>query len=544
MSHGHPLSFPDFRHLWFANTASNFGSMVQVVGASWLMTATHAPPQLIAMVQTSTSLPIVLLALPAGALADSHDRRKILLVAQSFLLVVSVILALLAGTDHASHWILLAFTFLVGCGNALNGPAWQTAVTDVVPRDILPSAVAYNGMSMNAARSLGPAIGGAIVSVAGSATAFLVNAVSTVGMLVVLLRWHPRRVARTLPPERLGEAISAGLRYTAMSPHLRATLLRAVLVSVAMSPLPALLPLVARDQLHGGAITYGILLGSFGVGAVGGALFLQRLRQQLAAAQIFRLTALLAGSGALAAAFLGHIWSMAPLLAFAGSGWLITYATLNVSVQLSSPRWVMARALACYQVAVFAGIASGSWLAGVLADRWGTPAALSIAATFDLLFLLAGVFIPIATASRQNLDPSNSWRPPTTKVTVRDQSGPIAITIEHRIAEGDIADFLAIMQERRRLRMRDGAYNWTLLRDLEDPQLWEERFRVPTWLDYVRLQSRRTKADDAHFAALQELSTAPGTPVVRRMIERPLGSLPSSGDDEDASANTRFTDEC
>ena len=267
-----PLTVPIFRDVWVANLVSNFGGLIQSVGASWMMVSLASSPQLVALVQTSATLPIMLLSLWAGAVADNLDRRLVMLCAQSFMLIVSVTLAACAWLGVLSPWVLLGFTFLIGCGAAFNGPAWQASVGDMVPRPALPGAIALNAMGMNIARSVGPAIGGLIVAAAGAASAFLFNAVSYVGLIVVLARWRPVTPPRLLPRERLGVAMGAGLRYVAMSPNLRVVMLRAGLFGLAASAVPALMPLVARDLMGGGALTYGVLLGGFGMGAVGGAL--------------------------------------------------------------------------------------------------------------------------------------------------------------------------------------------------------------------------------------------------------------------------------
>ncbi|MGH6781717.1 MAG: MFS transporter, partial [Sphingomonadaceae bacterium] len=252
-----PLSVEIFRAVWIASMASNFGGLIQSVGASWLMTSLAKSPALVALVQSSTTLPIMLLSLWAGAVADNLDRRIVMLCAQGFMLAVSLVLALCAWTGVLTPWLLLGFTFLIGCGTAVNGPAWQASVGDMVPRPVLPSAVAYNSMGFNIARSVGPAIGGLIVAAAGPAAAFAVNAVSYIGLIVVLARWRPERPPRLLPRETLGIAMAAGVRYVAMSPTLRTVMLRASLFGIAASAVPALMPLVARDLITGGPLTYG-----------------------------------------------------------------------------------------------------------------------------------------------------------------------------------------------------------------------------------------------------------------------------------------------
>src|ERR671912_1054740 len=283
-----------FRHriflaVWVASLASNFGGMIQSVGAAWLMTSIGASADLIALVQASTTLPIMLFSLMAGAIADNFDRRKLMLASQLFLLTVSVTLALLAYDGLLTPWLLLAFTFLVGCGTAFNGPAWQSLVGEMVPRSDLPAAIALNSMGFNIARSVGPALGGIIVAGVGAFAAFAINAISYLGLIVVLVRWQPVRAPRTLPPESLGSAMAAGVRYVAMSPNLGVVLLRGAVFGLAAIAVQALMPLIARNLIHGDPFSYGLLLGAFGACAVSGAFLSIRLRQALSLETLVRL---------------------------------------------------------------------------------------------------------------------------------------------------------------------------------------------------------------------------------------------------------------
>ncbi|WP_336964768.1 MFS transporter [Sphingobium aquiterrae] len=521
-----PFAIPIFRAIWIASMASNFGGLIQSVGASWMMTSLASSPQMIALVQASTSLPIMLFSLWAGAVADNLDRRMVMLVAQSFMLVVSVVLAAGAWLGLLTPWSLLIFTFLIGCGTAINGPAWQASVGEMVPRPTLPGAIAMNSMGFNIARSAGPAIGGVIVAAAGAAAAFLVNAVSYVGLIAVLFRWRPDLPPRLLPRERLGVAMAAGIGYVARSPHIRTVLIRAALFGLAASAVPALMPLIARNLIAGGPLTYGMLLGSFGMGAVGGALVSGRLRRQLATEGIVRIAAVALALGALITSATGHIAIALPALALAGAGWVLSLSTFNVSVQMASPRWVVARALALYQMSAFGGIAMGSWLFGVIAENEGIVTALRAAAALQLVSVLAGLILPLQRISDADLDPMDQWQEPETAVPVEPRSGPIIITIEHRIPQPNIVPFLAAMSERRRIRLRDGAHGWSLMRDLAEPELWIERYHVATWLDYVRHNARRTKADMTNSDTLRALRVEGTEPVVHRRIERQTGSLP------------------
>ncbi|WP_404333608.1 MFS transporter [Sphingomonas sp. MMS12-HWE2-04] len=521
-----PFRLPLFRAVWTASLVSNFGGLIQSVGASWMMTSLGASPHMVALVQASTSLPIMLLSLWAGAVADNLDRRRVMLAAQSFMLLVSALLAVATWTGLVTPWLLLVFTFLIGCGTAINGPAWQASVGDMVPRAMLPSAVAFNSMGFNIARSLGPAIGGVILAIAGAAAAFLANAFSYVGLIVVLARWQPALPPRTLPRERIGVAMTAGLRYVGLSPNIRTVLFRAALFGFAASALPALMPLIARDLIGGGPLTYGVLLGGFGLGAVAGAVASRRLRSQLSTEGVVRLAAL--GLAAAAGTIAVAGWMPLTLIALAvgGAGWVLALSTFNVSVQMASPRWVVARAIALYQMAAFGGMASGSWFFGLIVEHHGVAAALLAASGAQLLTVAAGWIWCLPAVSELNLDPRDTWQEPHTAVPVEPRSGPVVITIEHRIREADIPAFLTVMSERRRIRRRDGARHWSLLRDLGEADLWIERYNVATWLEYIRHNQRRTWADDANSVALRALHIGGAEPVVHRRIERQTGSLP------------------
>ncbi|MBN9251393.1 MAG: MFS transporter, partial [Mesorhizobium sp.] len=284
-----PFRHGIFRAVWTASLASNFGGLIQSVGAAWLMTSITTSSDMVALVQASTALPIMLFSLLSGAIADSFGRRQVMLVAQCFMVTVSILLTVVAYLGLITPWSLLAFTFLIGCGAAFNGPAWQSSVGDMVPRADLPAAVTLNSVGFNIARSVGPAIGGAIVAAAGAAAAFAVNAVSYFGLIIVLARWRPAIPAPLLPRESIASAMAAGLRYVAMSPNIRSVLARAILFGVAASSVPALMPLIARDLVGGGPLTYGLLLGAFGIGAVCGAFASGQLRRRLSVEAIVRL---------------------------------------------------------------------------------------------------------------------------------------------------------------------------------------------------------------------------------------------------------------
>jgi MFS family permease len=537
-----PLRIPTFRAVWLANLVSNFGTIIQSVGASWMMISVSGSAVHVALVQSSATLPIMLLALVAGAVADSMDRRIVMLAAQTLMLVTSIALAIFAVFGHLTPWLLLTFTFLIGCGTAFNGPAWQASVGDMVPRPALPGAIALNSVGFNIARSVGPAVGGAIVAAAGAGAAFLANAVSYIALIGVLLRWKPERPERMLPRESLGTAIGAGLRYVALSPNLRLTLGRGTLFGLGAAASPALMPLVARDLMAGGPLTYGLLLGAFGVGSVCGALRSGWIRQHLSTEEIIRGATLTLGIGAVVTAFSPFLLLTMFALAFSGAGWVLALSSFNASVQLGSPRWVVARAISLYQMFTFGGMAIGSWCFGALADGHGVANALLAATILHLAGIVAGYLWPLPQTMTQNLDPLGRWTEPETVVPIEGRSGPVVVSIEYRIAPENMVAFLNVMDERRRIRLRDGARQWRLLRDLGDERNWIERYQVPTWLDYVRHNQRRTHADEAVSSSIRDLHEGPYPPTVHRMVERRTASIPSSDEQATTDLSPPLTD--
>ncbi|WP_210528713.1 MFS transporter [Rubellimicrobium arenae] len=524
-----PLRHPIFRSVWIASMASNFGGLIQSVGASWMMTSIAPSADMVALVQASVTLPIMLLSLVSGAIADSLDRRKVMLVAQVFMLAASVLLSAAAWAGVITPWLLLLFTFLIGCGAALNSPAWQASVGDMVPRQDLPAAVALNSMGFNIARSLGPAIGGAIVAAAGAAAAFAVNALSYIALIVVLARWRPERPPSPLPPETLGAAMLSGVRYVVMSPKVLVVLIRSLAFGTGASAISALMPLIARVLVGGGPLIYGLLLGAFGVGAVGGAMASTALRSRLTTESLVRAASLAFAAAAAITALSGTILLTVPALLVAGAGWVLALSSFNVSVQMSTPRWVVARALSLYQMTAFGGMALGAWLWGTIAEHGGIAEALLAAAGVLVACALIGLLLPLADIKGRDLAPLRRWDAPDTAVPVDGRTGPVVVAVEWRVAESDVPAFLDTMSERRRIRRRDGAHNWVLMRDLADPELWVERYHAPTWLDYVRLNNRLTKDDAELFDRLRRLHRGSWPPHVHRMIEREARSSASDG---------------
>ncbi|MEP9386867.1 MFS transporter [Mesorhizobium sp. KR9-304] len=516
-----PFESDVFRHVWFATLGSNMGSLIQGVGAAWMMTSISQSADQVALVQASTTLPIMLFSLVSGALADNFNRRSVMLVAQCFMLTVSVALALAAYADIMTPWLLLSFTFLIGCGTALHNPSWQAAVGDMVPRSHVPAAVALNSMSFNLTRSVGPAIGGAIVATAGAAAAFAANAVSYIALIIVLFRWKLATPPSTLPREPLGLAISAGLRYVAMSPNIETVLLRGFAFGITAISTLALLPLVARDIIQGGPLLYGVLLGAYGIGAIGGAFLGGRLRGVLANEWIARIGFVAFALSATIQALSTSAWLTCIGLVIGGASWVLTLSLFNITVQLSTPRWVVGRAMSLYQMATFGGMALGSWIWGLVAEGYSPVEALLVSAALMLVGAALGLWFKLPELTELNLDPLNRWREPNLALDLKPRSGPIVISIEYVIREADLHEFLDAMAERRRIRRRDGARNWTLKRDLENPQIWVETYHTPTWHEYIRHNLRTTHSDAVVWDTLRRLHSGTEPIKVRRMIERP-----------------------
>jgi MFS family permease len=523
-----PLRQPIFRAVWLASLSSNFGGLIQAVGASWLMTSIATSSDMVALVQASTTLPVMIFSLAAGAVSDNFDRRRLLLIAQGFMLAVSVALAVFAWFGLLSPWLLLTFTFLIGCGNALNNPAWQSSVGDMVPRQDVPAAVTLNSVAFNIARSVGPAIGGVIVAAAGAFAAFAINAVSYIPLIVVLARWRSPKVERLLPRETLWIAMGAGLRYVAMSPNIRVVILRSFAFGFGGIAVLALLPLIARDLVHGGPLTFGILLGAFGVGAVGGAFLSARLRRMLTTEALVKLTFAAFAVAVAVMAVSATLWLTLPALCVTGACWVMTLSTFNSTVQLSAPRWVVGRALSLYQMGAFGGMAVGSWVWGRATVAFGPEQALLFASVALLVGAAIGLRYALPPLEALNLDPLSRWREPKVAVDIEPRSGPVIVTIEFLVREEDVVAFLSVMAERRRIRRRDGARHWTLLRDLTNSELWIERYDTPTWVEYVRQNQRVTQADAEIGDRVRALHKGPNPPVVHRMIERQTGSLPGA----------------
>lgn len=519
-----PLQFKSFRALWLASIGAYFGTVVQTVGASWHMTTLGVTAEWVAYVQTASLAPIVVLALPAGALADTSDRRTLMLWAQVLGVIAALALVAVALLGLVTPFLLLLFTVLLGCASALYQPAWQASVSDLIDRPRLPAAIALNALAYNAARSLGPALGGVIVAAGGAAAAFAFNAVSFLGLTGVVAFWRAPKTADTLPPEPIGRAVMSGIRYAMLSRTLTAIFARGALFGLCASSVLALMPLIAKDRLGGGPLTYGLLLGGFGVGSMAAALLTANVRQAMSAQRLVDVSTIAFGVATIMLAMSPSTTIIVLLLMIAGAAWIWVLATIGACVQMSCPRWVVGRGVAMGQISSLGGLAAGSAIWGVAATHLGLQPAILASGVALLATLLLARLMPLPDTEGFDFTLSDLYKVPAPGAPLDPRSGPIVVTIEYRIPLSQSAEFLTAVHELGRVRQRDGARRWSVSQDLDDPELWHERYQSPTWTEHLRRVSRLTVADQAIRERV--LGLHQGDPTVRRLLERPAGADP------------------
>jgi len=531
-----PLRHPTFRRIWLASLLSNLGILIQGVGAAWAMTQMTSSADKVALVQTALMMPVMLISMPAGAIADMHDRRVVTMISLSIALAGATTLTVLTWLGWLVPNLLLTLCFIVGSGMALFGPAWQSSVSEQVPTETLPAAVALNGISYNIARSFGPAIGGVIVAALGAVAAFALNALLYLPLLAVLFLWKRVNEPSRLPREKLNRAMVSGVRYITNSPPIKIVLTRTFVIGLIGGSLSALMPLVARDLLHGGAQTYGIILGAFGMGAVIGALNIGEIRKRLSGESAIR-ACTISMAGAIAAVALSRepVLTSAALV-IAGSVWMLAVALFNIGVQLSAPRWVAGRSLAAFQASISGGIAVGSWGWGRLTDAYGVETALLVSAALMLATPLLGLLLPMPRVGARD-EAAEVLADPEVQLQLTGRSGPLVVEIEYRVAQDDARAFHNVMQDVQLSRQRNGAYGWSIARDIADPELWTERYHCPTWLDYLRQRNRSTQSERALHQQAIAFHIGPDPVRIRRMLERPFGSVRWKEDPPDRAAN-------
>lgn len=517
-----PLAQPVFRMLWLTWLVANTCMWMNDVAAAWLMTTLTTSPALVALVQTASMLPVFLLGLPSGALADILDRRLFFVVTQFWVAAVAVVTCVLVLADAVTPALLLALTFANGIGLAMRWPVFAAIVPELVPRLQLPAALALNGIAMNASRIIGPLLAGAIIAGLGSAYVFVLNAVLSVAAGFVILRWKRERTVSALPGERFVGAIRVGWQYVRQSTRMHAVLVRIALFFLQSTAVLALLPVIARGLDGGGAGTFTLLLAAMGSGAVVAAAQLPRLRARYTRDQLVNGGSVLQAAMTVVVAFAPQAWLAVPAMFVSGMAWITVANTLTVAAQLALPDWVRARGMSIYQMALMgsAGLSAALW--GKVASLASVPASLLAAAATGMLLLLWARRMVVDGGAEEDLTPSQAWKPPVTATPVDPDAGPVLVTIEYRIDPAQAAAFREVMQESRRSRLRQGALAWELFRDVNDPGLYTEYFIDESWVEHLRRFDRVTAADVHLRERRLAFHIGDRPPVVTRRIAEPV----------------------
>jgi MFS family permease len=517
------LREPLFRSFWIAALAANIGLWMTNVAAGWLMTDLSDSNTLVALVQTATYLPMFLVGLLAGALADVADRRRILLFAQATMAITGVVMGWLTLTGAITPALLLALTFVIGFGTALLLPAWQAVIPETVRAEVVPSAVALNAASLNVARAAGPALGGVIIAVAATGWVFIAGAWLSIGLLVALFRWHREPAISDAPVERVAEAMRAGGRYIRHSPALKAVLVRTALFTVFASAVWALLPLVARGELELTAAGYGGLLACLGLGAASGAAFLPSLRQRVSLEVLVAAASAALGGVLVTLALLEVVPLLAAALVVGGLAWVAVLANFTTATSTWSPAWVRARAMGVYLLVLQGGLALGGAIWGAVAQALGRPTALVLAGLGLVVTVPAGMRWRVGGPQELDLSPSPRrndldlvWEPGP-------EDGPILVLVDYRVDPERADEFLAAVRGLGRIRRRDGATRWGVWRDSTNPIRFLETFTIDSWAEYLRQRERLTVADVAVQESVRGFHTEDAPPHVFRFIDPRAG---------------------
>lgn len=516
-----PLRHRVFRWLWLAAIASNIGTWMHEVGAGWLMTTLSPSPLLVSLVQAAGAAPMFALALPAGALSDIVDRRRFLIGVQVWMAVVAAALAAATYLGLMTPVLLLALTAALGTGAALMAPAWAALTPELVPKPELQAAVALSSVGINVARAVGPALAGLIVSTVGPWATFALNAVSFAGVIVVLAGWRRAEVVQTLPSERFFGALRAGWRYARSAPALHAVLARALAFFVFASAGLGLLPLLVRRLPDGSASVYGALLACVGLGAVGGAFVLPRLRERASADRLIAVASALYAGVLVALALVPSVWLLVPVMLASGAAWIAVLSSFQVAAQSAAPPWVRARALAVYMLAFNGAMAAGAATWGVVAAHASPTVALLAAAAGLALGIPLTARFRLAGAGAEDLSPSLHWPAPLASAEIEHDRGPVLVTVEYTIAPEQAGAFVAAMQAVARMRRRNGAVSWGLFQDTDLPTRWVEFFVDESWVEHLRHHGRVTRSDAATEARVRALHSGPQRPLIRHHVGPP-----------------------
>jgi len=509
-----PLQSSIFRNLLIANVVSDVGTFMQSVGAAWLMVSLNGGPLFVALIQTAAALPFFVLALPAGAIDDIFDRRKVILYSEIWMVSIAFVLTAITLAGKMSPALLLVLTFALSAGDAFEAPTWRAVLPELVQKEDLAAASALNGIEFNFARAVGPALGGVLIAIVGVGSSFLINLISFFGVIVVVARWRRTVISRSTPPETVAGATVAAVRFIRYSPVIRAVLLRFGATMFFASGLLALLPSVAH-RANGGALGYGALLGVFGCGAVLGALLMPAVRSRWSIDVIISVGIGVFGVATVAAGLFHRLFPLTIVLLICGSAWIFFISLFNVQVLNQAPDWVRARALAITMLVFQGAVALGSAAWGTVAVHVGLSNALVYAGVGTIVSTVLGLFFRLSDRSI-DLTPWNHWRLPSVVDVDTDTGRPVLVTVEYQLQPGASSEFISAIGQYGRLRRRDGAVRWGVCRDAEMPGRYLETFIVSSWAEHLRQHDRAVCADQQIEDRVR--NCVQNEPVVRHLV--------------------------
>ena len=511
-----------FRTLWIVWLVANTCMWMNDVAAAWLMTSLTSSPVMVALVQSASTLPVFLLGLPSGALADIVDRRRYLMFTQVWVAVIAVLICAAMLTDTLNAPLLLFLTLANGVGLAMRWPVYSALIPELVPRGELPQALALNGVGMNVSRIIGPAVAGALIAGAGPPYVFVLNAALSIATTLALLRWKREQKVSALPSEHMLGAMRVGVQHVRQSPHLKAVLLRVALFFLNSTALVALLPLVARQMRDGGAGTFTVLLASMGLGAIVTALWLPRIRSRMTRDELVRNGTVVQAAAMLAMAYAPNLYAAVPAMLVAGAAWIATANSLTVGAQMLLPDWVRARGMSIYQMALMGGTAVGAALWGQVASLSSVRTSLVLASVAALVALVAMRRMHVGGRAEEDLTPARLWTAPELAIPVEPDQGPVLVTVEYRIDPERKREFVEAMRESRRVWLSNGLLAWELFDDISDPGCFIEHLIDESWAEYVR----RNERVSASYMLLRErklgFHIGDEPPVIRRFVAEPI----------------------
>jgi MFS family permease len=530
-----PLHNAVFRGLWFAWLAANMTMWMNDVAAAWLMTSLTTSPVMVALVQTASTLPVFLLGIPSGAVSDILDRRRYFASTQLWVLVVALLLAALSLLGLLNAPLLLALTFLNGIGLAMRWPVFAAIVPQVVDKQHLSAALALNGIAMNLSRVIGPVVAGSLISLVSPAAVFVLNAVLAAVAMVLILRWKSAQEPSPLPGERFVGAMRAGLAFTMQSPRLKVVLLRIFLFFIQAYGLVALLPLVARGLHGGGPATFTVMLSCVGAGAIVAALYFPKLRARFSRDEFVRYGTLIHAAFSVLIVLVPEVWVALPAMVIVGMAWISVANSLTLSAQMALPDWVRARGMSIYQTALMGGSAAGAVLWGQVADWTSVRTSVIAAAVFGVAALLLTARLRIEHGEEIDFTPVAARTLPEPAISIGPSEGPVMVTLEYRIDPARATEFVEVMQETRRARLRQGALSWGLFKDSAEAGRYIEYYVDENWVEHQRRLIRFNASDAALRTRRLALHLGPEPPVLRRYVAQSLDL------DDDAPASAPAT---